>query len=83
MYTKVLQMMTFGTLALQIYVYMISVKGIKPNDETVSVCSLSLYNFDQNKSFNINNSIVCMDVVLSVQGCSKYTPGKGQIVKND
>ena len=39
MYTKVPQMMTSGTLALEIHVWMISTKGIKPNNKAVSVYS--------------------------------------------
>ena len=57
MYTQVQKDMTFGTLALQVYTWMTSSKGIKPNDETVSVYSLSLYNLEQNKIFSITNSI--------------------------
>ena len=64
MYTKVPKMMAFGALALQIHVWMISAKGIKLNDKTVSVYSLPLYNLEQNKSFSRNNSIGWMLSVL-------------------
>ena len=56
MYTKVPKMMTFGTLALRIHVWTFSPKGTKPNDKTVSLYSLSLYNLGQNKSLSMNNS---------------------------
>ena len=48
-------MMTFGLLALWIYVWMTSAKGIKPNDKTVPVHSLSLLNFDLNKNFSMTS----------------------------
>ena len=63
------------------YALMISAKGIKPNDETVSVYSLLLYNFGQNKSFNKEYSIGWMNLILSVQGCSKHMPGELKVVK--
>ena len=81
MYTKVPKMTTFGVLAIMIHVWMISAKGIKLNDKTVSVYSLSLYNFDQNKSFIRGYPIQWMNLVLSVWGHSKHTPGESQIVK--
>ena len=68
-------MMTFGILPLQIHVWMIITKGIKPNDETALVCSLPLYNLEQNKSFNMTNSIGWMLFVLLPEGCLKH-PGR-------
>ena len=35
-----------------IHIWMISAKGIKPNDKTLPMYSLSLYNFDQNIRFS-------------------------------
>ena len=75
MYTEVPKMMTFSTLALQIHVWTISAKGIKPNNETVSVYSLPLYNLQQNKSFSIHNTIGWMFLVLSPWGAQTPTRG--------
>ena len=50
MYIKVLKMMAFGTLVLQVHVWMISAKGMKHNDKQVSVHSLPLHNLEQNRS---------------------------------
>ena len=55
---------------------MTSAKRIKPNDETVSVHSLPLNNSEQNKSFNMNNSIGWMLSVFSPWGCSKHLQGR-------
>ena len=52
MYTEVVENDDF-----KIRVWMISAKAIKPNNETMSVYSLTLYNFEKNKSFSMNNSI--------------------------
>ena len=46
MYAKVLKMTTFGGQALQVHVWMISAKGIKPKYGTVSVYTLLLFNLD-------------------------------------
>ena len=64
MYTKVPKMVTFSALTLWTHVQMTSTKGIKPNDETVPMYSLPLYNFDQNISVKIQNVKVQM-----VNGC--------------
>ena len=70
-------MMSFSALALMIDAWMISAKGIKPNDKTVSVYSLSMYNFDQNKSFNKEYSIGWTYLVLLVLEVLKTQPRRG------
>ena len=71
-----------GTLTLQIHVWMISAEGIKPNGETVLVYSLSLYNFDQNKSFNVDN--YWMDKCSTINlGVLKTHPRGGADGKNN
>ena len=60
---------------------MISGKGIKPNNEILPLYSLSLYNFDQNKSFNMDHSLGWLNLVLLVCEWSKHTPGEAQIIK--
>ena len=52
---------------------MIRFKGIRPNNETVPVYSLSLYNSDQNKRFIMKNSIGWEILVLTVLG-TQNTP---------
>ena len=64
MYTEVPKITTLSALALQIHVWMVSTKGLKPNDKTVPVYLLSLYTFEQNKSFSMENSIGWSNLVL-------------------
>ena len=75
MYTKVPKMMTFSALALWILVQTISAKGIKPNNETVSLYSLPLYNLEQNKSLSMNSAIGGMLLVLLPWGAQNTSRG--------
>ena len=59
---------------------MISAKGMKPNDKTVSVYWLPLYNLEQNKSFSMNH--YWMDAFgIITMGVLKTPPGEAQMGK--
>ena len=75
MYIKVPKIKTYSTLALWIHVLTISDQRIKPNNETMLVYSLPLYNLEQNKSFNMTNSIGWMLLVLLLWGAENTSRG--------